>query len=92
MLERLNLDRLNPSRTAAPFDLIVATNVLVYYTPFEQALALSNIAAMLRPGGYLLTNYRMAPVPPFEPQAAMSVRVLWDHEGRGDTLFAHLRR
>jgi SAM-dependent methyltransferase len=37
-------------------DLVVATNVLVYYSPFEQALALRNIAGMLRPGGVLLAN------------------------------------
>lgn len=86
------LERLNPAAAEAPFDLIVATNVLVYYNPFEQALALSNIAAMLRPGGYLLTNYRMSPVPPFEPQAAVAAGVLWDRQGNGDTLFAYLRR
>lgn len=38
------------------FDLVIATNILVYYSPFEQALALANIAAMLKPGGFLLTN------------------------------------
>jgi hypothetical protein len=38
------------------FDLVIATNVLVYYGIFEQALALSNIAATLRPGGLLLSN------------------------------------
>jgi SAM-dependent methyltransferase len=38
------------------FDLIVATNVLVYYDVFEQALALANIGRMLRPGGLFLTN------------------------------------
>jgi hypothetical protein len=40
----------------ADFDLIVATNVLVYYDRFEQALALANIAAMLRTGGLFLAN------------------------------------
>jgi SAM-dependent methyltransferase len=38
------------------FDLVVATNVLVYYDVFEQALAVANIAAMLKPGGVFLTN------------------------------------
>jgi hypothetical protein len=37
-------------------DLAIATNVLVYYSPFEQALALRNVAAMLRKGGVLLSN------------------------------------
>ena len=48
------------------FDLIVATNILVYYDPFEQALALANIAAMLKPGGLLLSNDQL-PVAPSVP-------------------------
>ena len=40
------------AQDAERFDLIVATNVLVYYDAFEQALALANIASMLRPGGF----------------------------------------
>lgn len=37
-------------------DLVIATNVLLYYDDFEQALALASIGALLRPGGRLLTN------------------------------------
>ena len=32
------------------FDLIIATNVLVYYDVFEQSLALANLATMMRRG------------------------------------------
>ena len=38
------------------FDLIVATNVLVYYNRLEQALAMANIARLLNPGGIFLAN------------------------------------
>jgi hypothetical protein len=38
------------------FDLIVATNILIYYDVFEQSLAMANIARILRSGGVLLTN------------------------------------
>ena len=38
------------------FDLMVATNVLVYYNRLEQALAMANIARMLNPGGIFLGN------------------------------------
>lgn len=38
------------------FDLIVATNVLVYYDRFQQALAMANIARMLNPRGLFLAN------------------------------------
>jgi hypothetical protein len=39
------------------FDLVIATNVFIYYDPFEQALALSNVEAMLGRGGVLLANF-----------------------------------
>jgi SAM-dependent methyltransferase len=38
------------------FDVVIATNVFVYYDALEQALALQNISALLKPGGFLLTN------------------------------------
>jgi chemotaxis methyl-accepting protein methylase len=53
----LNVVYQRPSVSADErFDLVIATNVLVYYGIFEQALALSNIAAMLTPGGLLVSN------------------------------------
>jgi SAM-dependent methyltransferase len=50
VLQRLDL------APAERFDLVIATNVFVYYQAFEQALALENVAAMLKPGGFLLSN------------------------------------
>jgi hypothetical protein len=38
------------------FDLVIATNVFVYYDVLEQALAISNVEAMLKPGAFLLAN------------------------------------
>jgi hypothetical protein len=52
------------------FDLVVATNVLVYYDVFEQALAAANIAAMLRPGAVFVTNTAVLPTTPLRPTAA----------------------
>jgi hypothetical protein len=49
------LQRLEP-RPDERFDLIIATNVLAYYSVFEQSLALVNVAEMLRPSGIFLTN------------------------------------
>ena len=40
----------------APFDLVIATNILPYFDDVELALAIGNIAAMLSPGGILLHN------------------------------------
>ena len=53
-------------RFSAPspaFDLVVATNILLYYDVFGQSLAAVNIAGMLRPGGFLLTNNRIFELP-----------------------------
>jgi len=53
--ERLNI--VTERLVGAPsFDVAVATNVLAYFDDRQLALALANIAAMLRPGGYLLHN------------------------------------
>ena len=38
------------------FDLIIGTNIFIYYGPFEQALARANVSSMLKPNGLLLTN------------------------------------
>ena len=38
------------------FDLIVATNILVYYDVFQQALAMSNIALLMNPSGFFVAN------------------------------------
>jgi SAM-dependent methyltransferase len=45
------------------FDLVIATNILLYYDVFEQMMASANIARMLRPGGFLLTNNRVFELP-----------------------------
>jgi SAM-dependent methyltransferase len=43
-------------RTTQTYDLVVATNVLLYFDDNELGLALSNIAHALKPGGHLLHN------------------------------------
>jgi len=45
------------------FDLLIATNILVYYDVFEQSLALANVERMLRPGGLLLSNNALLELP-----------------------------
>jgi hypothetical protein len=38
------------------FDLVIGTNIFVYYAGLEQSLARANIGTMVRPGGYLISN------------------------------------
>jgi hypothetical protein len=81
-------DRLRPARPEL-FDLVVATNVLVYYDTFEQSLAAASIAAMLREGGVFLTNDAVLELPeiplrsggqlpvPFSEQPGDGERMVW---------------
>ena len=52
--------RLPISNPEQQFDLVIGTNIFIYYGALEQSLARANVAAMLRPGGYLLTNNLLA--------------------------------
>jgi 2-polyprenyl-3-methyl-5-hydroxy-6-metoxy-1,4-benzoquinol methylase len=72
------------------FDLVVATNVLVYYDVFEQALAAANVAAMLKPGGVFVTNTAVLPTPPLRATAAY-LRVAHTAE-RYDEMFWYQRQ
>ena len=62
------------------FDLIVGTNILVYYGPFEQSLALANAASMLRPGGVILVNSGAVPAAPLDPSVGYVPLVYSDRQ------------
>jgi SAM-dependent methyltransferase len=94
------LQRMEPLAAGDLFDLIVATNVLVYYDLFEQSLALANVAAMLRPGGVFLSNQAVEPlggipmeslghvdIPMEDPPASTAVS-----QSTGDRFFLYRRR
>ncbi len=38
------------------FDLIIGTNIFIYYAGLEQSLARANLGTMIKPGGFLLSN------------------------------------
>jgi chemotaxis methyl-accepting protein methylase len=65
VLQRVSITDLNvvtERLDGAAFDLMIATNVFVYYDILEQALAMSNVESMLRPGAYLLANVAAPPI------------------------------
>jgi hypothetical protein len=78
------------SRGAA-FDLVVATNVLLYYGPFDQAMALSNVGAMLRRGGVFLTNTALPDLPSAPLRRIGSEVTLYTTDGRGDEMIWYQR-
>ena len=57
---KLSVDQLNiiaQRYASAPgYDLVIVTNVFPYFDETQLALALSNIAAMMKPGAFLLHN------------------------------------
>jgi hypothetical protein len=71
------LQRVEASPPEEGFDLIVATDVLIYYDVFEQSLALSNVAQMLRPGGVFLSNNPIFELPTIPVRAVGSTDVVY---------------
>jgi hypothetical protein len=69
--------RLEPLPADEQFDLVVATNILIYYDVFEQSLAVANVARMLRPGGMFLTNDRLFDLPSSPVRLAGSTNVVY---------------
>jgi hypothetical protein len=76
------LERRNPS-AAERVDLIVATNIFLYYDSFEQMLALENAGALLKSGGLLLTNDRLPDVPGGSMRRIGMTDVRYDEYGAG---------
>jgi hypothetical protein len=75
-----------------PFDLLIATNVLLYYGVFDQALALANIEAMLKPGGLLLSNTVLPEVRGDGMTRIGELRTLYTSSGDGDEIVWYQRR
>jgi SAM-dependent methyltransferase len=85
VLERMNLPE------AERFDLIVATNVFVYYDRVEQALALQNVSTLLKPGGILLSNDGLPEIPQV-PMRRLGETAMRYTEKLGDTVIWYGRQ
>jgi hypothetical protein len=86
------VERLVPASDQARFDLMIATNILVYYDVFEQSMALANIAAMLRPGGFLLSNHVLVELPTTPMHAIGDTRTIYSNQADdSDDILWYLR-
>jgi hypothetical protein len=65
------------------FDLIIATNVLIYYNILEQSLALSNIEKIIKPGGIFLCNTDIWTPPVFRTRLVGYDKVAAFNRGAG---------
>jgi hypothetical protein len=74
------------------FDLLIATNILVYYDVFEQSLAMANVERMLRPGGFLLSNNAVLELPASNVHSIGYETVVYsDRDGDGDHIVWYQR-
>jgi hypothetical protein len=86
------LERLDAPEPQELFDLIIATNVLVYYDVFEQSLALTNIAKMLRPGGLFLANDLVFELPRTPMNLLDFADAVYTDRGTGDRFVWYQRQ
>jgi hypothetical protein len=94
------LDIVTERLDAATFDLIVATNILPYFDDTQLALTLSNIAAMLAPGGLFLHNERRPLVGdlgaalalPFEQSRHVTIADVRGAPPLFDSIFVHRKK
>jgi SAM-dependent methyltransferase len=56
-------DLVTEALPAASYDVILCTNLLVYFEPGPRALAVANMARALKPGGVLIATDRLVPKP-----------------------------
>ena len=64
------------------FDLVIGTNIFVYYGSLEQSLARANLATMIKPGGFLVTNEALAGNAPTKLADSLQTKV---EVAKGDT-------
>lgn len=78
---------------AEQFDLVVATNVFVYYDVLDQSLALANIERMIRPGGFLLSNNALLELPGLRMKSVGYTTVIYsDRPDDGDHIVWYERQ
>ena len=77
---------------AERFDMIIATNVFVYYDRLQQALAMVSVANMLRPAGLLVSNNALVEVPSVGMRSIGYSKILYSNrEEDGDVIIAYQR-
>jgi hypothetical protein len=75
---------------AERYDLIVGTNIFLYYDRVQQGLAMVNIAGLLRPGGILLSNNALVEVPSAGMRSIGYLKTLYStREEDGDVVISY---
>ena len=82
----ITAQHLDPADTER-FDLIVGTNVFLYYDRLQQGLAMVAASRMLKPGGILLSNNALVEIPAVGLKSIGYSRTLYsDRDEDGDLI------
>jgi hypothetical protein len=68
------------------FDLVIGTNIFVYYAGLEQSLARANLGTMIKPGGFLISNESLPSKAPSKLADSLQTKV---EVGQGDTEYMY---
>ncbi len=73
------------------FDLVIGTNIFVYYGSLEQSLARANLGTMIKPGGFLISDEYLPNSAPSKLADSLESKVVvspWDT----DIMYSYLRQ
>ena len=73
------------------FDLVIGTNIFVYYGSLEQSLARANLGTMIKPGGFLISDEYLPNSAPSKLVDSLESKVVvspWDT----DIMYSYLRQ
>jgi hypothetical protein len=90
----VNLDIVAQRLDLAPeerYDLVIATNIFLYYDAFQQSLGLQNVASMMKPGAVLLSNDKL-PVLPASGVGLIGVTAISDGGPGRDAVAAYRKQ
>jgi hypothetical protein len=75
------------------FDLVIGTNIFVYYDSLAQSLARANIGTMVKPGGFLLTNEALPGTAPsnFTDSLKTTVTITGGDKPLKDYMYSYVR-
>jgi hypothetical protein len=72
------------------FDLVIGTNIFLYYDTLDQSLARANLATMIKPGGFLISNNALPSAAPSKLANSLHTVVLYTATS-GDQVFSYIR-
>jgi len=75
------------------FDLIISTNVFLYFNAFEQSLARVNMSLMLNPGGFVLSNDKLpGSVPAGLSDSLLTTQIVARDPDMIETMFSYEKK